>query len=141
MTGGRVRRIVLAAIRIAIGILLASEGIRKLLDHDAYVARFDRWGLPEPSTLVWVAGAVETFCGVILILGLLTRAAALVLLVEMLVAVATAGRVDGGAHLVVPPILALGCMILVARGGGAWQLLDVLDPPEARPRTITAPPP
>ncbi len=51
------------------------------------------------------------------------------------------GDAEQSKHLVVPPILALGCMILVARGGGAWQLLDVLDPPEARPRTITAPPP
>ena len=38
MTGGRVRRVVLAAIRIAIGLLFASEGIRKLLDHDAFVS-------------------------------------------------------------------------------------------------------
>ena len=49
--------------------------------------------------------------------------------VDMLGAVATAGRVDGGPHLVVPPVLALLCLVLVARGGGRWQLLDRLDPP------------
>ena len=47
----------------------------------------------------------------------------------MLGAVATAGRIDGGPHLVVPPVLALLCLVLVARGGGRWQLLDRIDPP------------
>jgi uncharacterized membrane protein YphA (DoxX/SURF4 family) len=130
MSGGRVRRVVLAAIRIVLGVVFTFEGAQKLMDHDAFAVRFDRWGLPDPSLLVWVVGGIEVVCGVVLLLGLLTRAAALVLLLEMLVAVATAGRVDRGAQLVVPPLLALACMILVARGGGGWQLLDVLDPQE-----------
>ena len=64
-----------------------------------------------------------------MLLGLATRLGALVLCVAMLGAVATAGRVDGGFHLVAPPVLALFCLVLVARGGGRWQLLDRVDPP------------
>ena len=81
---------------------------------------------------------IEIVAGLILILGLATRFAALVLLVEMLVLAATAGRVDGGAELVTAGVLAFFCLILVARGGGGWQLLDVLDPPGG-PRPIGPP--
>jgi hypothetical protein len=42
--------------------------------------------------------------------------------------VATAGRVDGGAPLIGGALLAVGCLIIVARGGGAAQLLDRVDP-------------
>jgi uncharacterized membrane protein YphA (DoxX/SURF4 family) len=133
VNGGRVRRVLLTIIRVVVGAVFAASGAQKLLDHELFTTRFDRWGLPEPSMLVYVVAAIELIGGVVLVLGLLTRAAALVLLLEMLVAVATAGRVDHGAHLVVPPVLALFCVILLARGGGGWQLIDVLDPPRAGP--------
>ncbi len=107
MSGGRVRRVVLAAIRVAVGLFFVAAGVQKVLDHDAYVVRFDRWGLPAPSTAAYVAAGIEIVAGLILILGLATRFAALVLLVEMLVLAATAGRVDGGAELVTAGVLAL----------------------------------
>ena len=85
------RRVVLAAIRVAVGIFFVAAGVQKLLDHDAYVVRFDRWGLPAPSTAAYVAAGIEIVAGLILVLGLATRFAALVLLVEMLILAATAG--------------------------------------------------
>jgi hypothetical protein len=57
----------------------------------------------------------------------------MILLLDMLGAVATAGRVDHGFHLIVPPVLALLCLVLTARGGGAWQLVDRVDPPKPQP--------
>ncbi len=141
MSGGRVRRVVLAVIRVVVGLVFTGSGLQKLLDHELFTSRFDRWGLPEPSTLVYVVAGIEIVGGLVLLLGLLTRTAALVLLIEMLVAVGTAGRVDGGAQLVIPPVLALLCVILLARGGGGWQLLDVVDPPRRGPRPAGAPPP
>ncbi len=129
MSGGRVRRVVLATIRVAVGVFFTAAGIQKLLDHDDFVVRFDRWGLPSPSTLAYLSAGIEIVAGIVLLLGLATRFAALVLLLEMLVMLATAGRVDGGTELVIPGVLAFFCLILVARGGGGWQLLDVLDPP------------
>jgi putative oxidoreductase len=135
MSGGRVRRVVLAAIRVAVGIFFVAAGVQKVLDHDDYVVRFDRWGLPAPSTAAYVAAGIEIVAGLILLLGLATRFAALVLLIEMLVLAATGGRVDGGAELVTAGVLAFFCLILVARGGGGWQLLDVIDPPRG-PRPL-----
>jgi putative oxidoreductase len=124
-----VRRVFLALLRIVIGILFIGTGVHKLGDRAASAADFDRWGLPAPSTAVLVVSALEVICGVLILLGLATRFGALLLCLDMLGAVATAGRIDGGPHLVAPPVLALLCLVLVARGGGRWQLLDRLDPP------------
>jgi hypothetical protein len=49
-------------------------------------------------------------------------------LLVALVIVATAGRVDGGLPLIGGALLAVACLVLVARGGGASQLLDRVDP-------------
>jgi uncharacterized membrane protein YphA (DoxX/SURF4 family) len=124
-----VRRVFLALLRIAIGAVFIGTGVHKLGDRTASAADFDRWGLPAPDTAVLLVSGLEVLCGVLILLGLVTRLGALVLCVDMLGAVATAGRVDGGPHLVIPTVLALLCLVLVARGGGRWQLLDRVDPP------------
>ena len=66
--------------------------------------------------------------GLMLMLGVASRLSAFVVLVVALVIVATAGRVDGGVPLIGGALLAVGCLIIVARGGGAAQLLDRIDP-------------
>ena len=70
----------------------------------------------------------------ILIFGILPRFAALVLLCDMIGALATAGRIDGGPHLILPPLLGVLCLILLIAGGGRWALVDRLDP--APPRQL-----
>jgi uncharacterized membrane protein YphA (DoxX/SURF4 family) len=124
-----VRRVLLALLRIAVGVVFIGAGVQKLSHRATATAHFHHWGLPSPSTFSAVVSVLEIVCGLLLVLGLATRLAALILCVDMLGAVATAGRVDGGVHLVGPPVLALLCLVLVARGGGRWQLLDRIDPP------------
>ncbi len=126
---GRAREIVLAVVRVLVGGVFVATGTLRLLDHDGAVRRLDAWGVPAPEVLAWVVGGLEVGAGLVLVLGLSSRLAALLLLLVMLAGVATAGRTDGGRYLVVPPILALACLVIVARGGGAGQLLDRLDPP------------
>lgn len=123
------RRVFLALLRIVIGLVFMGAGARKLGDRAATSADFDHWGLPAPGTVSLVIAGLEVVCGLLILLGLATRFGALVLCIDMLGAVATAGRIDGGLHLVAPPVLALLCLVLVARGGGRWQLLDRFDPP------------
>ncbi|HEY6460284.1 MAG TPA: DoxX family protein [Polyangiaceae bacterium] len=77
-------------VRLLVGGVFLSEGIQKFLYPDALgVGRFARIGIPAPSVMGPFVGLVETGCGLLLILGLLTRAAAIPLLVDMLVALAT----------------------------------------------------
>jgi putative oxidoreductase len=131
----RARRIVLAVLRVAVGVVFLGTAFQKLTRHTSTVADFRHWGLPSPSAFVYAIAIVELVCGLALVTGLATRLAALILLCDMLGAVATAGRVDGGRYILVPPILAALLLVLAARGGGGWQLLDRLDPPpDARRR-------
>jgi uncharacterized membrane protein YphA (DoxX/SURF4 family) len=69
------------------GVFLA-EGIQKFLyPEELGAGRFAKIGIPWPEVMGRFVGAAETICGVLVIAGLLTRAAALVLLVDISVAI------------------------------------------------------
>jgi putative oxidoreductase len=77
-------------VRLLVGGVFVSEGIQKFLYPDALgVGRFVKIGIPAPSVMSPFVGVVEIVCGVLLIAGLLTRAATIPLIVDMLVAIAT----------------------------------------------------
>jgi uncharacterized membrane protein YphA (DoxX/SURF4 family) len=96
----------------ALGIVLLAAGASKLIDHTQAIADFTRWGLPAPGALTIAVGVFEIGASALLMVGVAVRPIALALAVEMLAALAIAGPVDGGAQLVVPPGLALACMLL-----------------------------
>lgn len=77
-------------IRLMVGLVFVSEGIQKFLfPGDVGAGRFTRIGLPAPEVLGPFVGSVEIICGALLVAGLLTRLAAVPLIVVMLVAIAT----------------------------------------------------
>jgi putative oxidoreductase len=77
-------------IRIVVGWVFLSEGIQKFLFPEALGAgRFLKIGIPAPEVMGPFVGVVEIIGGSLLVLGLLTRVAALALLVDILVAIAT----------------------------------------------------
>jgi uncharacterized membrane protein YphA (DoxX/SURF4 family) len=121
-------RVLLTVVRIVVGAIFVTQGAMKFTRHAHEKALFAHWGLPAPGISVAVIGTIEVVFGLLLVTGLATRLAALVLLCDMLGAFATAGRVDGGEYLIGPPLIALACILLAARGGGAWQLVDRVDP-------------
>ena len=98
-----------------LGIVFLASGASKLIDHQQAVADFTRWGLPAPDVLTIVVGVWELCAAALLMAGIATRRVALALAAEMAVAFAFAGRVDGGAQLIVPPVLAALCL------GLAWM--------------------
>jgi putative oxidoreductase len=121
-------------IRLLVGAVFVSEGIQKFLfPADLGVGRFTKIGLPSPEVLAPFVGVVEIVGGLLLLLGLLTRLAALALLVDMLVAITTTkipillkeglwkmaheARTDWS--------MLLGALFLLLVGAGAWSL-DVL---------------
>jgi putative oxidoreductase len=110
-------------VRIATGVLFITFSIGKFADHAKEAADFDRYGVPFPDVAVYLSGTIELVCGVLLILGLLTRIAAALLAVNLVVAIATAGRVEGGSfHLGVGPAMLLAMLFLVWAGAGALAL-------------------
>lgn len=77
-------------LRLMVGWVFLSEGIQKFLFPAALgVGRFAKIGIPWPSISAPFVGAVEVICGMLLIIGLLTRLAAIPLLIDISVAIAT----------------------------------------------------
>jgi putative oxidoreductase len=75
-------------IRILVGAVFLSEGIQKFLyPGDLGAGRFARIGIPAPEVMGPFVGGVEIAAGVLVLLGLLTRLAALVLLIDISVAI------------------------------------------------------
>lgn len=77
-------------IRIAVGAIFLSEGLQKFLFPDALGAgRFAKIGIPWPAATGPFVGSIETVCGTLILIGLLVRLAAIPLIVDMLVALAS----------------------------------------------------
>jgi uncharacterized membrane protein YphA (DoxX/SURF4 family) len=111
-----VLRVLLAAVYIPIG-------LGKFVNHDTYVERFERWGFGAAAgEVAFLVGVVEVVCGLMLLLGVLPRLAALALIGNMIGALATAGRVDGGQDIWLPLILIVALAAVVVWGAGRWAL-------------------
>ena len=75
-------------VRFIVGWVFLSEGIQKfLLPEMLGSGRFARIGIPAPEIMGPFVGGVEIVCGGLLILGLLTRLAAIPLLINISVAI------------------------------------------------------
>lgn len=90
LLGGATAPRAVVLIRFAVGVIFASEGLQKFLYADARGAgRFAKIGLPAPEVMGPFVGVVESVCGALLLVGLATRLAALPLVIDMVVAIAS----------------------------------------------------
>src|SRR5215471_10424884 len=77
-------------IRILVGTVFFSEGIQKFLYPEALgVGRFAKIGIPVPDFSAPFVGVVEIVAGALITAGLLSRLAAVLLLVDISVAIAS----------------------------------------------------
>jgi putative oxidoreductase len=77
-------------LRLLVGWVFLTEGIQKFLFPAALgVGRFMKIGIPYPHITAPFVGVVEIACGMLLMIGLVTRFAALPLLIDIGVAIAT----------------------------------------------------
>lgn len=122
-------------IRLIVGAVFLSEGIQKFLFPVIRGAgRFEKIGLPSPEFLGTFVGAVEILCGILILIGLLTRLASIPIIIIMLVAIATTksevlaekgfwemmhgSRTDWA--------MLLGSLFLLIKGGGFWSADKIL---------------
>ena len=118
-------------VRLIVGAVFLSEGIQKFLFADALgVGRFLRIGIPLPEFSAPFVAVVEIVCGMLILLGLFTRLAAIPLVIDMLVALLTTklpillskgfwamaheARTDWS--------MLLGATFLLLVGGGRWAI-------------------
>ncbi|MGA3024792.1 MAG: DoxX family protein [Bryobacteraceae bacterium] len=77
-------------VRLLVGAVFLSEGIQKFLYPAALGAgRFAKIGIPDPSFSAPFVGVVEIVFGAMIVVGLLTRLAAIPLLIDIGVAILT----------------------------------------------------
>ena len=75
-------------IRIVVGGVFLSEGIQKFLyPAENAAGRFARIGIPAPDVMGPFVGVVELVFGALILIGFLTRLAAIPLIIDMLVAI------------------------------------------------------
>ncbi|MDP9340451.1 MAG: DoxX family protein [Acidobacteriota bacterium] len=109
----------LLLLRLALGIIFISHGYPKLTHPGGMHGMFTQHGLP--GYFVAVSGMLEVFGGGLMILGLFTRVAALLLAIEMAVAI---WKVHSGGGLIAihnyefPLALLAGCFALATVGAG-----------------------
>ena len=137
-------------VRLLVGLVVfLPEGILKLILPDVLGAgRFTRIGIPYPDVLAPFVGSVEIICGALIILGLLTRLAAIPLIIIMMVALVSTklpillGHDVWMFHLAsdikrtgfwstmhesrADLTMLLGCLYLLIVGAGRWSLDTVL---------------
>src|SRR5471032_2812699 len=85
------------AVRITVGVVFMGTGWTKLHNLPAIAKNFAALGIPAPEILTPFVSGVEFFGGLLLLVGLLTRFAAVPLMAVMVVAILSAklGDVDG----------------------------------------------
>jgi putative oxidoreductase len=77
-------------VRLLVGWVFFSEGVQKFLFPAALgVGRFAKIGIPAPHFFAPFVGVVEIVCGLLVIVGFLTRLAAIPLAIDISVAIAT----------------------------------------------------
>jgi uncharacterized membrane protein YphA (DoxX/SURF4 family) len=118
-------------IRLIVGFVFLSEGIQKFVYPDALGGgRFAKIGIPSPEIMAPFVGVCEIVCGALFLFGLLTRFAAVTMMINMLVAISTTkvpmllhegfwkmaheARTDWA--------MLLGSFFLLLIGAGSWSL-------------------
>jgi len=131
-------------IRLLVGGVFFEEGIQKFLFPELLGAgRFGRIGIPWPNAMGPFVGAVEIFCGALLLAGFFTRLASIPLLITISVAILSTkipillGHAYGPFHLAqlnrygfwsmasesrTDFSMLLGLLFLLIVGAGPWSL-------------------
>jgi putative oxidoreductase len=117
----------LLLLRLAAGGVFVAFGAGKFVNHGSELTSFKTYGLPAPEAFVIVIGVIELIGGLLLIAGVLTRLAALVLAGDMIGAIIVSGIEKGEiVSLTVAPAELVAMLILLWTGPGAISLRSSL---------------
>jgi putative oxidoreductase len=118
-------------VRVLVGSVFLSEGIQKFLFPAALgVGRFAKIGIPAPGFFGPFVGVVEIVCGALVIVGLLSRMAAITLIIDISVAIvatklpmlAKSGFWAMAHEARTDWCMLLGSIFVLLEGGGSWSL-------------------
>ncbi len=119
------------AIRLLVGGVFFLEGIKKFLFVEQWGAgRFARIGIPAPQIMGPFVGVVEIVCALLILAGLFTRIASLLLVIDISVAIVStkiplllkSGFWPMEAETRTDFSMLMGLVFLLLVGAGAWSL-------------------
>jgi putative oxidoreductase len=118
--------------RLSVGLIFLTQGILKYTDPNMGVNRFSRIGFFHPYFTAHFVGAFEIVCGFLVLIGLLTRVAAVPLLIIICTAIASTkipelGRPNQGFWFMVSDARAdfamlMSLLFLLRSGAGLWSV-------------------
>jgi len=129
--GNHLQSVLLFGIRFVWGIQLMQAGFGKLLNIETPIAYFTQLGIPFPEANAWLVGFTETFGGMFLALGLLSRLTMIPLIINFIVAYLTTEQpalhklwqLDTDDFFAAAPFLFLfAAVIVLAFGPGVFSL-------------------
>ena len=129
-------------VRLGGGLIFFTQGILKYIDPNMGVNRFTKIGFPHPYFTAHFVGTFEIVCGFLVLIGLVTRVAAIPLLIVICTAIATTkipelARPNQGFWFMVSDArtdfaMLMSLLFLLRAGAGSWSL-------DARLVSATAP--
>ena len=129
-------------IRVAAGLIFFTQGTLKYSDPNLGVNRFARIGFPHPYFTAHFVGAFEIVCGLLVLIGLVTRLAAAPLLAVISTAIATTKipelfRANQGFWYMVSDArtdfaMMMCLLFLICSGAGRWSIDNKLSNSKAR---------
>jgi len=129
--GNHLQSFLLYGIRFVWGIQLMQAGVGKLLNIETPIGYFTQLGIPFPVENAWLVGFTETFGGLFLALGLLSRLTAIPIIINLSVAYLTTEQpalhkllsLDTDDFFAAAPFLFLfAAVIVLAFGPGVFSL-------------------
>jgi len=129
--GNHLQSPLLYLIRFIWGIQLMQAGVGKLLNIETPIGYFTSLGIPFPVENAWLVAFTETFGGMFLALGLLSRLTAIPLIINFIVAYVTTEQdalhkllsLDTDDFFAAAPFLFLfAAIVVLAFGPGAFSL-------------------
>ncbi len=128
-------------IRLTAGLIFFTQGVLKYIDPNMGANRFTRIGFSHPGFTAHFVGTFEIVCGLLVLVGLLTRVAAIPLLAVICTAIATTkipelSRANQGFWFMVSDARAdfamlMSLLFLLRTGAGGWSLDARLAKPAA----------
>jgi putative oxidoreductase len=113
----------LSVARWTSGAVFLLFGAGKFVNHASEASSFRAYGLPWPNVFTDAIGVIELFGGVLLAVGLATRAVAVLLAGDMVGAIVVSGLLRGETvSLTLAPALLVAMVVLVVLGPGRLSL-------------------